>query len=78
MLDKLKALLRKAINGLAVLIVMALALLYMVAAGILTTGVVNALRVDAYIDILTGVAMVLLVFMVVWAPLWFFKRLDSR
>jgi|ETNvirnome_2_300_1030623.scaffolds.fasta_scaffold44630_2 hypothetical protein len=76
MLDKLKLWLHTVLHLVAALIVATLVAGHILTAGIITTGVVNAWRLDSYITPATGVGIVLLVFMVVWAPLWFLKRMD--
>jgi len=78
MLDKLKTVLRKAVDVIAVILAICVVMVHIVFAGIITTAVVNTWRLDSYIDPITGVGMVVLLFMVVWIPLWVIKRGDRR
>ena len=78
MLDKLKTVLRKAVDLIAVILAICVVMAHIVIAGIITTAVVNVWRLDSYIDPITGVGMVVLLFMVVWVPLWVIKRRDRH
>jgi hypothetical protein len=78
MLNRLRTLLIKAVDVTAVILAICVVMVHIVFAGIITTAVVNAWRLDSYIDPITGVGMVLLLFMVVWLPLWMIKRSGRR
>ena len=52
--------------------------LYIGSSGLLITNVVNTLRVDSYIGIVTGLEISLLTFMLIWAPLVLLKRIPPR
>ena len=78
MMEKFKALLHRLVDGLVVLIVMLLAVVYVGAAGITMTAVINDLRLDTYVDVSIGTGIVLLVMLLVWVPLLFLFRSPWR
>ena len=64
-------LLHRVVDGLIVAIVMACAAVYVGAAGIVMTAVINALRLDTYVDMSIGTGIVLLIMLLLWAPVFF-------
>ena len=78
MVDKLKKLLYQLVDVLAVLVVMATIVVYIGSSGLLLASVINTLKLDTYIDAFTGVEISLLIFLLVWGPVVFIKRLPGR
>ena len=46
-------------------------------AGVVTTLVLNDLRLDTYVGFSTGAQLVLLVFLLVWVPYWGIRKITS-
>ena len=78
MMEKFKALLHRLVDGLMIVIVMLVAAVYVGAAGITMTGVINALRLDTYVDMSIGTGIVLLIIMLGWVPLLFLYGSQRR
>ena len=74
MYDRMKSFLLKVLNVVVSLLIFAVAGIYAAIAGILTTVVVNDFRLDAYIGFETGIAMVLLLVMLGYIPLYWVIR----
>ena len=74
MYDRMKSLLLRMLNLIASLLIVAVAGVYAAIGGILTTVVINDLRLDAYIGFETGMAMVLLLVMLGYIPLYWLVR----
>ena len=74
MYDRMKSFLLKMLNVAVSLLIFAVAGIYAAIAGILTTVVVNDFRLDAYIGFETGIAMVLLLVMLGYIPLYWVIR----
>ncbi len=70
MYDRMKSFLLKMLNVVVSLLIFAVAGIYAAIAGILTTVVVNDFRLDAYIGFETGIAIVLLLIMLGYIPLY--------
>ena len=74
MYDRMKSFLLTVLNALVVLLMLSLATIYALINGVLATMVINDLRLDAYIGGETGVAIVLLLVMLVYLPLYWIIR----
>jgi len=70
--------LHRLVDVLIILIIISCMALYIGSSGLLITNVVNTLRVDSYIGIVTGLEISLLTFMLIWAPLVLLKRIPPR
>jgi len=68
MLDKLKALLEHTISALAVVVLFVSSVAYLWVASVITTTVVNAWRLDAYVGLDTGFGIVFLIILLGWVP----------
>ena len=74
MYDRMKSFLLKMLNVVVSLLIFAVAGIYAAIGGILTTVVVNDFRLDAYIGFETGIAIVLLLIMLGYIPLYWVIR----
>ena len=71
MLDRLKSLLEHMINVLAVVVLFVCTMAYVWVTGVLTTAVVNAWRLYAYVGLDTGMGIVFLIILLGWVPAYF-------
>ena len=78
MLDRIKNLLQHFINGVVVLTLFMLGCFYVGVNGALLTSIINDLRLDTYIDIDTGCAIVLVILLLGWAPVWAARAVRRR
>ena len=74
MYDRMKRFLLRILNLVASLLIVIVAGIYAAIGGILTTVVINDLRLDSYIGFETGVSMVLLLIMLGYIPLYWVIR----
>jgi len=74
MYDRMKSFLIRMLNVVVSLLIITVAGIYAAIGGILTTAVVNDFRLDAYIGFETGMAMVLLLIMLGYIPLYWVLR----
>ena len=74
MYDRMKSFLIKALNVVVALLILGVATIYAAISGVLATTVINDLRLDAYIGAETGIAMVLLLVMLGYIPLYWIVR----
>ena len=74
MYDRMKGFLLRMANLIVSLLIVTVAGIYAAIGGILTTTVINDLRLDAYIGFETGIAMVLLLIMLGYIPLYWVIR----
>jgi len=74
MYDRMKSFLIKALNVVVALLILGVGTIYAAISGVLATMVINDLRLDAYIGGETGVAIVLLLVMLVYLPLYWIIR----
>ena len=77
MYDRMKSFLLKALNVVVALLILTVATIYAAISGVLATMVINDLRLDAYIGAETGIAMVLLLVMLGYIPLYWIIRSAS-
>jgi|1_EtaG_2_1085319.scaffolds.fasta_scaffold03833_5 hypothetical protein len=77
MWDKVKELLIKGINMLTGVFLGLGIIAYVLYAGVVTTLVLNDLRLDTYVAYSTGAQLVLLVFLLVWIPYWGVRKITS-
>ena len=74
MYDRMKSFLLKALNVVVALLILGVGSIYAAISGVLATMVINDLRLDAYIGAETGIAMVLLLVMLGYIPLYWIIR----
>ena len=74
MYDRMKSFLLKALNVVVALLILGVGTIYAAISGVLATMVINDLRLDAYIGAETGIAMVLLLVMLGYIPLYWVIR----
>ena len=74
MYDRMKSFLLKALNVVVALLILGVGTIYAAISGFLATMVINDLRLDAYIGAETGIAMVLLLVMLGYIPLYWIIR----
>ena len=74
MYDRMKSFLLKALNVVVALLILGVGTIYAAISGVLATMVINDLRLDAYIGAETGIAMVLLLVMLGYIPLYWIVR----
>ena len=74
MYDRMKSFLLRILNLVVSLLIVAVAGIYAAISGILMTVVVNDFRLDAYIGFDTGIAIVLLLVMLGYIPLYWVIR----
>ena len=74
MYDRMKSFLLKVLNVVVALLILTVATIYAAISGVLATMVINDLRLDAYIGAETGIAMVLLLVMLGYIPLYWIIR----
>jgi|TARA_R110000824_G_scaffold25638_2_gene89172 hypothetical protein len=77
MWNKIKGFLIRGINMLTGVIMALLIVAYGLYAGVVTTLVLNDLRLDTYVGFSTGAQLVLLVFLLVWVPYWGIRKITS-
>ena len=70
----MKSFLLKALNVVVALLILGVGTIYAAISGVLATMVINDLRLDAYIGAETGIAMVLLLIMLGYIPLYWVIR----
>ena len=74
MYDRMKSFLIKVLNVVVALLILGVGTIYAAISGVLATMVINDLRLDAYIGAETGIAMVLLLVMLGYIPLYWIIR----
>ena len=74
MYDRMKSFLLKALNVVVALLILTVATIYAAISGVLATMVINDLKLDVYIGAETGIAMVLLLVMLGYIPLYWIIR----
>ena len=74
MYDRMKSFLLRMLNVVVSLLIIVVAGIYAAIGGILTTVVINDFRLDAYIGFDTGIAIVLLLVMLGYIPLYWVIR----
>jgi|3_EtaG_2_1085321.scaffolds.fasta_scaffold20068_4 hypothetical protein len=78
MFERIKKILHGCMEVLAALVVFLAMIAYLGLTGTMATIVTNELRLDTYLSTSTGVQMVLLFFLLVWAPLLAFRATGGR
>ena len=78
MFERIKKILHGCMEVLAALVVFLAVVAYVGLTGTMVSIVTNELRLDTYLSISTGVEMVLLFFLLVWAPLLAFRASGGR
>jgi hypothetical protein len=78
MFERIKKILHGCMEVLAALVVFLAMIAYLGLTGTMAAIVTNELRLDTYLSISTGVEMVLLFFLLVWAPLLAFRATGGR
>ena len=75
MYDRMKRFLLRCIDVLMLMLLVAASGAYLVITSVIMTSVVNDLRLDTYITYETGFGIIMLVFLLGWAPVWFYKTI---
>jgi hypothetical protein len=78
MFEKIKRFLAGCVEVVAALFVFVAMIAYIGMTGIMTTSVLNELRLDTYLSYRTGGEIVLLLFLLVWAPILILRIADRR
>ena len=78
MFERIKKILHGCMEVLAALVVFLAMVAYLGLTGAMVAVVTNELRLDTYLRVSTGVEMVLLFFLLVWAPLLAFRASGGR
>ena len=78
MWNKIKNLLNRGLNVVAAIFLVGLGWLYILMNGVIVTSIINDLRLDTYVNYQTGVAIVLLICLLGWGPLYIMKNLNKR
>jgi hypothetical protein len=78
MYERMKAFLRRCVDLVVALILIGAMLAYLMINSVITTQVINDLRLDTYVTYETGFGVVLLVLLLGWGPVWLMRSLDDR
>ena len=78
MFERIKKILHGCMEVLAALVVFLAVVAYVGLTGTMVSIVTNELRLDTYLSISTGVEIVLLFFLLVWAPVVAFRAMGER
>jgi hypothetical protein len=78
MFERIKKILHGCMEVLAALVVFLAMIAYLGLTGTMVAMVTNELRLDTYLSVSAGVEMVLLFFLLVWAPLLAFRASGGR
>ncbi len=70
MYEMVKRVLKSCLSVIAYLCVIGCCMLYFATSGMVATGIINDLRLDSYVTWDTGLGCVVLVWLLVWCPLW--------
>jgi len=76
MYDKMKRFLHYCFNVVVVLILLSMTAAYLMINSVLMTRVINDLQLDSYVGVDTGFAVVTLIFLLGWVPLWLGRSLN--
>ena len=75
MYDRMKRFLMGCVDVLILLLMLGAMGAYVMITSLIVTAVINDLRLDAYITYDTGFGIVMLIFLLGWAPVWLYKNL---
>jgi len=78
MYERMKAFLHHCISVVVALLIAAAVFMYAGISGLMTTRIVNNLRLDTYITFDTGMGIIMLIFLLGWAPLWVILNSSRR
>jgi len=78
MFEKVKRFLSGCLEVVAALIVFLAMIAYLGLTAITLTFVINDLRLDTYVSLGTGVEIVMLIFLLVWAPILVLRSFSQR
>ena len=78
MFERIKKILHGCMEVLAALVVFLAMVAYLGLTGAMVAVVTNELRLDTYLSVSTGVEIVLLFILLVWAPLLMFRSFGDR
>ena len=78
MLNRIKRILTQCMSVVAVIVAVAAAGGYVLVNAALVAQVGNELRMDTYLDLQAGIGIVMLMFFMVYVPLWFLVRHSKR
>tara|TARA_R110002012_G_scaffold245396_1_gene420368 strand:+ start:3800 stop:4039 length:240 start_codon:yes stop_codon:yes gene_type:complete len=78
MYERMKALLRRCVDLMVAMVLVAAMLAYLMINSVIATQVINDLRLDTYVTYETGFGVVLLVLLLGWGPVWLMRSLDNH
>ena len=78
MYERMKALLRRCVDLMVAMVLVAAMLAYLMINSVVATQVINDLRLDTYVTYETGFGVVLLVLLLGWGPVWLMRSLDNH
>ena len=78
MYERMKVFLRRCVDLVVAFILIGAMLAYLMINSVITTQVINDLRLDTYVTYETGFGVVLLVLLLGWGPIWLMRSLDNN
>ncbi len=78
MYERMKALLRRCLDIVVALVLVALLGAYVIINSIMMTYVINNIQLDAYVTYGTGFGVVMLILLLGWAPAWLKRSLQDK
>jgi hypothetical protein len=78
MYERMKALLRRCVDLVVAMILVAAMLAYLMINSVIATQVINDLQLDTYVTYETGFGVVMLVLLLGWGPVWLMRTLDNN
>ncbi len=78
MYERMKALLRRCVDLVVAMILVAAMLAYLMINSVIATKVINDLQLDTYVTYETGFGVVMLVLLLGWGPVWLMRTLDNN
>jgi len=78
MYERMKAFLRRCLDIVVALVLVALLGAYVIINSIMMTHVINNIQLDAYVTYGTGFSVVMLILLLGWAPAWLKRSLQDK
>ena len=78
MYERMKALLRRCVDLVVAMTLVAAMLAYLMINSVIATHVINDLQLDTYVTYETGFGVVMLVLLLGWGPVWLMRTLDNN
>jgi hypothetical protein len=78
MYERMKAFLRRCLDIVVALVLVALLGAYVIINSIMMTHVINNIQLDAYVTYGTGFGVVMLILLLGWAPAWLKRSLQDK